>query len=126
MRLLVHNFLQCHVRNCSNPYPLSLEVTEWSQDTPAPEYNRATALRLLCKIEWPCLLDVAGQLGVPEVSGLPAEKPDENASDDVLAKIMMVLVGRSVDNGKMICSGCGHVYPIKDAIPNMLLNEDEI
>lgn len=126
MRLLVHNFLQCHVKNCPKSYPLSLEVTEWSNDAPVSEYNRAAAIRFLPKIEWPCLLDAARQLGIPEAAGLPAEKPDEHASDQVLTDMMMVLVGRQVKNGKMTCPGCGHIYPIKDAIPNMLLNEDEI
>lgn len=126
MRLLVHNFLQCHVKNCQQSYPLSLEVEEWAQDITPPEYNRATALRFLPKVEWPCLLDVARQLNIPEASGLPLEKPDENSSDEVLSNMMVALVGRQVKNGKMTCPGCGHIYPIKDSIPNMLLNEDEI
>jgi multifunctional methyltransferase subunit TRM112 len=126
MRLLVHNFLQCHVRNCANTYPLQLHVEEWS-DTDSNstfEYNRATALRLLPKVEWPVLLHVVSTLRLPV--SLPADKPDEASSDEVLEAMMSVLVGRQVKSGVMTCSGCGHVYPIKDAIPNMLLNEDEI
>lgn len=32
----------------------------------------------------------------------------------------------TVKNGNMTCRGCGHIYRIKDGIPNLLLSEDEI
>lgn len=31
-----------------------------------------------------------------------------------------------VVTGSMTCASCGHVYPIKQGIPNMLLHEDEL
>lgn len=126
MRILVHNFLQCPVRNCQQNYPLTLQVDEWVQDTPAPTYSRSAVIRLLPKVEWSCLLQVARSFSLPESESLPKEKPDDNASDSTLQSAQMALLGRQVKTGKMTCPGCGHVYPITDSIPNMLLNEDEI
>ena len=31
-----------------------------------------------------------------------------------------------IEQGEMVCRNCSHVYPIKDGIPNMLLNESEV
>lgn len=122
----MHNFLQCHVKNCAQSYPLDLTVTEWAQDTPEPQYDRSTFARLLPKVEWASLLKVVRSLDLPEASCLPEEKPEDDASDQVIANTMMALLGRQVRQGRMTCPGCGHVYPINDSIPNMLLNENEI
>lgn len=39
---------------------------------------------------------------------------------------LVLSLQHSVKDGKMTCRNCGHIYVIKDGIPNMLLSEDEI
>lgn len=64
-------------------------------------------------------------MGLPE--SLPEAKPEGLEEDDELLKTLHGLLLESfVDSGKMTCPGCGHVYVIRDGIPNMLLAEDEV
>lgn len=42
-----------------------------------------------------------------------------------LAMLHELALLRKITQGHMTCAGCGHVFPIKDGIPNMLLNNDE-
>lgn len=126
MRLLVHNFLQCHSKACpiGQNYPLDLTVSEWALDQPVPDYSRETVLRLLPKVEWSALLKTCQSLNIDV--GFPSEKPGEDSGDEVLESVLRVLLGRHVVTGEMRCNGCSRVYPITNSIPNMLLQEDEI
>ena len=62
------------------------------------------------------------QLGM---ESLPADLPNE-LTGDLLESIHNAIMQIRVKEGKMICNGCSHVYPIKDGIPNMLLSEREV
>ena len=124
MRLLVHNFLQCHVKNCSSPYPIPLKVQEWVE-VPV-DYSRDAALHLLPKVDWPAFVQTVTACGLVDAALLPIDKPDDSTPDSILSPIMNLLLGKQVKTGEMKCAGCGHTYPITDSIPNMLLNEDEI
>ena len=44
----------------------------------------------------------------------------------LLRKIHEIILETNVMEGKMVCGNCGHVYTIKQGIPNMLLCEDEV
>eukprot|EP01135_Chromosphaera_perkinsii_P010333 Nk52_evm5s2118 gene=Nk52_evmTU5s2118 len=44
----------------------------------------------------------------------------------VLRNLHLLLMETNVAQGRMVCNNCGHVYTIKDGIPNMLLCEDEV
>ena len=128
MRLFTHNILQCHVKGCtSNNYPLTLRNIKYN---PVPEIQpeKATALisRLLPKLDYPTVKLSLLQCGI-DSEGLPSELP-ENAADDeaFLSNLGRHLMGFDIESGEMVCEGCGHVYPITDGIPNMLLNENEI
>lgn len=58
MRLLTHNLLQCHVKNCTNNYPLRVESAEL--ESLEIEYNEEFLKNVLwSKIDWKVLKDTA-------------------------------------------------------------------
>lgn len=57
---------------------------------------------------------------------LPEEKPETPISEELGQALHAILFETYIKNGLMTCEGCGHVYQIKDGIPNMLLAEDEV
>ncbi|KAG2023886.1 trm112 [Coprinopsis cinerea AmutBmut pab1-1] len=121
VRLITHNLLACHVKNCtSNNFPLQfkdvqLEIRE-------AEFNPEFLKGFLPKIEWKALVDSARQLGN---TSLPNEQP-EMFDDEFLKNLHHVLLEIHVEEGAMVCPNCKHEYPISSGIPNMLLAEHEI
>ncbi|RUS26745.1 hypothetical protein BC938DRAFT_484176 [Jimgerdemannia flammicorona] len=123
MRLMTHNMLQCHVKNCdANNFPLRLEEVEVEQIE--TEFNPDFLKNVIGKLEWEALVSTAMQLGI---TTLPAAVPADAAeNEDFLQLLHTTLLETHVQQGKMVCPNCKHVYPIKDGIPNMLLAEHEI
>jgi multifunctional methyltransferase subunit TRM112 len=120
MRLLTHNMLQCHVKGCtSNNYPLAL--SNCTLETMDVEFELAFVEGMLAKLDYAALYNTCIDLGMQIPSEVP-EVPDE----EFLIGLGRVLMKVRVLEGDMTCRGCGHVYPIKNAIPNMLLEEKEV
>lgn len=63
------------------------------------------------------------QLGI---EGLPAEAPGSGTEEDVMKRIHHALFEVEVVQGELVCPETGRKFPIRQGIPNMLLNEDEI
>ncbi|KAK2551720.1 Multifunctional methyltransferase subunit TRM112-like protein [Acropora cervicornis] len=67
---------------------------------------------------------------IPKVGrseGLPAEViPDYENDEEFLKKVHHVLLEVQVEEGSLVCPETGRKFPIKNGIPNMLLNEDEV
>ncbi|KAJ3330597.1 hypothetical protein HDU76_005287 [Blyttiomyces sp. JEL0837] len=121
MRLVTHNMLMCHVKGCSGDnFPLRIEEAEL--DSIEAEFNEGFMRRLVTKIEWNALVKTAFSLGVDQLPEVPPESIDE----EFLRRLHRVLMETMVKEGRMVCNGCGHIYPIHDGIPNMLLQEDEV
>jgi len=121
VRLITHNMLACHVRNCTKDnFPLVFSNVELVI-RPAPE-NYDFIKRFLPKLEWTALVDTARSLGDET---LPDEQP-EVWTDEQLKALHHVLMEMHVEEGNMTCRGCGHIYPISNGIPNMLLAEHEV
>lgn len=129
MKLLTSNFLTCAVKQCrghADAYPLhfkdcSLSMTE-------SEFNPSFILGIMPRIEWPALLAVCQELGN---TSLPTSKPESldpesEEGQTTLRSLHNVLLETKVVEGQMICGRCGHVYPIKEGIANMLLAEHEV
>ncbi|RSH84403.1 uncharacterized protein EHS24_005923 [Apiotrichum porosum] len=113
--------LACHVRNCTKDnFPLAFADVELVVK-PAEE-NLDFLRRFLPKLDWRALVDTARSLGD---TALPDDMP-ATWTDEQLQALHHVLLEIHVEEGKMICRGCGHVYPIQNGIPNMLLAEHEI
>ncbi|KAJ3285243.1 hypothetical protein HDU79_007472 [Rhizoclosmatium sp. JEL0117] len=121
MRLLTHNMLMCHVKGCATDnFPLRIEDAELEQVE--VEFNEDFMRRMINKIEWGAFVQTAFALGVDQ---LPATVP-ENIDTEFLQRIHKVAMETKLKEGKMICNGCKHVYPVTDGIPNMLLQETEV
>ncbi|OCF58014.1 multifunctional methyltransferase subunit TRM112 [Kwoniella mangroviensis CBS 10435] len=110
-----------NVENCTKDnFPLSFSEVELVI-RPAPE-NLEFIQRFLPKLDWSALVDTARSLGD---ESLPEQMPDQ-WTDDQLKALHHVLMELHVEEGNMTCRGCGHVYPISNGIPNMLLAEHEV
>lgn len=46
--------------------------------------------------------------------------------EQFVTTLHLILVKRQVTEGSLQCPNCERVYEIKNGIPNMLLNEDEV
>jgi len=59
---------------------------------------------------------------------VPSEQPPKEIieNEDFQKHLHSILVKRQITEGSMICPNCERSYEIKNGIPNMLLNEDEI
>ncbi|KAI8140783.1 hypothetical protein BJV82DRAFT_621081 [Fennellomyces sp. T-0311] len=123
MRLITHNMLQCHVKNCNtNNFPLQFQDAQL--ELIEAEFNPEFLVNMLPKIEWDALVNTTVQLGI---STLPAQLPENAAESEEFLKLLhSTILETHVQQGKMICPNCKHEYKIKDGIPNMLLAEHEI
>ncbi|GAA5814609.1 hypothetical protein MFLAVUS_008108 [Mucor flavus] len=123
MRLITHNMLQCHVKNCNNNnFPLRFEDVQ--VELIEADFNPEFLSNMMNKIEWDALYNTAIQLGI---NTLPAQLPeDAEENEEFLKLVHNVLLETHVQQGQMVCPNCAHVYKIRDGIPNMLLAEHEI
>lgn len=130
MRLLTHNMLQCHAKPCpGNGFPLTLHINEWEEQS--CEINEEFLRNISTRIDWPAFLTTLGQITFnnAELDGLKMELPTsfpEEPSSEFLKTLHVLLMETDVKEGEMVCRGCGHVYRIRDSIPNMLLSEYEV
>ncbi|PPR04679.1 hypothetical protein CVT24_011896 [Panaeolus cyanescens] len=121
VRLITHNVLACHAKNCNtNNFPLQFKDVKVEHRE--AEFNADFLKGFLPKLEWKALVDTAKELGD---TSLPDEQP-EMLDDEFLQNLHHVLLEIHVEEGSMTCPNCGHVYPIFNGIPNMLLAEHEI
>ncbi|XP_020623139.1 multifunctional methyltransferase subunit TRM112-like protein At1g22270 [Orbicella faveolata] len=123
MRLLTHNMLKSHVKGVKNGYPLTIEVVNVVVNE--VDFNPDFISRMIPKLEWSALVQAAQQVGRSE--GLPDELiPDYEKDEEFLKKAHHVLLEVEVEEGSLVCPESGKKFPIKNGIPNMLLNEDEV
>lgn len=120
MKLLTTNFVQCTVKSCAgsgNCFPLKYEECELIHED--LEFDPEFIMNTMPKIDWPALLSVAHDLGN---QSLPADKPEISLENEQLLKdLHLVLLETQIKEGKMVCKNCGHLYHIKNTIPNFLL-----
>ncbi len=61
------------------------------------------------------------------MSEVPENLTEElTENDEFLQQLYLLMVKRQIVEGSMECPNCARVYEIKNGIPNMLLNEDEV
>lgn len=133
MRLLTHNMLKCNVRKCQH-YPLALHVDAYV--TVDAELNADFLHHMFPKLDWAVLRATCRTLQWPvpavpdayqtDTDRLPDEVPYGPDSEPWLHALHEVLMARNITSGNMTCAACGHLFPIRDGIPNMLLKEDEV
>jgi multifunctional methyltransferase subunit TRM112 len=73
-------------------------------------------------MDWTALHEAAKSIGVD----VPPEIPGEGAESELMKQIHHALFEIEVIEGELICPETGRKFPIKQGIPNMLCNEDEV
>ncbi|KAF6258929.1 hypothetical protein COO60DRAFT_1270426 [Scenedesmus sp. NREL 46B-D3] len=132
MKLLTHNFLQCHIKGVKQGYPLKIEavkIDERDADFDPGQQQAVTAayfLRSMFKrIDWKAFLQGAQALSCAE--GLPEAVSEELLQDDAfLQRFHHALLEVCLEEGSLVCPETGRRFPVAKGIPNMLLNEDEV
>jgi len=125
MKLLTHNMLQCTVKGCTKNYPLLVIVKELERED--KEFSAAFITRMLPRLDWKAVAMLAKQLNAQD--RIPEELPPINEAiqnETFLQNLHDFLLNTSIKEGCLKCPGCNREYPIKEGIPNMLLNEDEV
>ncbi|KAH8990551.1 Trm112p-domain-containing protein [Lactarius akahatsu] len=110
VRLITHNLLACHAKGCTtNNYPLKFSNVKLALRE--ADFNPDFLRGFLPRIEWDALVQASRE---------------RCSTTDLLKQLHHVLLETHIDEGSMTCPNCGHVYPISNGIPNMLLAEHEI
>lgn len=131
MKFLTTNFLKCSVSDCdtsNDNFPLSYDSSkcQLSQDENI-EFNAEFLLNIIDRVEWSAIITVAEELGNNSLPKAKSEFSSTNASelneDDlaILRDLHILLLQTSIIEGEMKCRNCGHIYYIKNGIPNLLL-----
>lgn len=129
MKFLTTNFLKCSVKACdtsNDNFPLQYDGEKCTlQQNNDIEFNAEFLANILDRVDWDAILTVAADLGN---NSLPREKPvlgntGDLSEDDlaVLRDLHTLLICTSIVEGQMQCRNCGHIYYIKNGIPNLLL-----
>ncbi|CDR46635.1 CYFA0S24e01640g1_1 [Cyberlindnera fabianii] len=124
MKFLTTNFVKCVSKQCDTTidnFPLQYENCQLVQEE--QEFVPEFLLNILDRLDWPAVLKVAADLGntslppqLPE--DIDAESPDTMA---LLKDLHTLLLETSITEGEMKCRACGHIYYVKNSIPNFLL-----
>lgn len=124
MKFLTTNFVKCAVKSCSasqDSFPLKYSECQLAKEE--LEYNPDFVCHMLERLDWDAIVKVAADLGN---TSIPPQKPeglDPIMEDDqaILRDLHSLLVETVILEGKMTCLSCGHIYHIKNSIPNFLL-----
>lgn len=130
MKFLTTNFLKCPVKACdtsNDNFPLQFDSGKCQlvQDE-SIEFNPEFLLNIIDRVDWDALLKVAGELGnvnlPPQKPTFPCSVPElTDVGMAVLNDLHVMLLQTSITEGEMKCRNCGHIYYIKNGIPNLLL-----
>ena len=104
--------LQCHAKNCkTNNFPLKLVNCQLENEN-SIEFNQEFMDLMAERLDFVALQEAATELNL-----------NFNRNDNLLLhKLLMT----EITSGKMVCNECGHEYEIKNKIPNMLLQENQV
>lgn len=124
MKFITTNFVKCAVKSCNTSLDsFPLKYTECVLGREEQEYNPEFICHMLERLDWDAVVEVAKELGNDQ---LPATKPtdlDPIMEDDqaILKDLHNLLIETKILEGQMTCKNCGHIYYIKNSIPNFLL-----
>ncbi|VDK44630.1 unnamed protein product [Anisakis simplex] len=124
MKLMTHNFLTSKfLKGVTNGYPLLLAATK--KEIKQVEFSDTFVKRMIPKLDYPVLRQAAES--IDEAEGLPVEIANGWEHDESLLKrLHHVLLSVEVIEGELKCPETGRIFPIREGIPNMLVNEDEV
>jgi multifunctional methyltransferase subunit TRM112 len=124
MKFLTTNFVKCAVKTCqgsTEAFPLKYEECQLVQQE--ADYNPEFIVHILERLNWDAIIKVAGDLGNTTLPAMKPENLDPIMEDDqqILKDLHSLLIETQITEGKMVCNNCGHIYYIKNSIPNFLL-----
>ena len=127
MKFVTTNFVKCAVKACdssTDAFPLlflECQIVQEEQD-----YNPDFIKHILERLEWDAVVQVARELGNESLPVVKPEGLDPIMEDDqaILRDLHTLLVETQIVEGKMTCRNCGHIYFIKNLIPNFFLPAD--
>jgi len=124
MKLLTHNMLtSAIIKGVKTGFPLRIEASEVKVSN--VDFNAEFISRMISKLQWPAVYQAADNVG--HVGELPQEIPENYESNEqFLKQAHHVLMEVEVQEGFLVCPETGRKFPVKNGIPNMLLNEDEL
>uniref|UniRef100_A0A914DUL6 Multifunctional methyltransferase subunit TRM112-like protein n=1 Tax=Acrobeloides nanus TaxID=290746 RepID=A0A914DUL6_9BILA len=89
------------------------------------EFNDVFVKRMVPKIDYPVLVQAAKSVG--EGNDLPTElPPDWENNEEFLKNLHELLMSVEIIDGELECPESGRKFMIREGIPNMLANEDEV
>jgi uncharacterized protein YbaR (Trm112 family) len=123
MKLITHNILICNRKGCTKNYPLFIKANKINFENSV--FDNELITKLIKKIDFNVLNEASKQLNVfkADISMLSEEEKNQN---DIKSYFHFLLNEVSVEDGFLVCEGCGREYEIKDGIPNMVLGDDEV
>ena len=131
---MTHNLLMCNKKGCTiNNFPLKLVGTK--TEIQPQEFNNDLIERFLRKIDLKALTSVTKDVIIILLTlfqlnqwkfNFEELKEEEFKNKDILTYIHHILLEIVVIEGKLVCNGCNREYEIKNGIPNMIYNDDEI
>uniref|UniRef100_A0AC34R4C1 Multifunctional methyltransferase subunit TRM112-like protein n=1 Tax=Panagrolaimus sp. JU765 TaxID=591449 RepID=A0AC34R4C1_9BILA len=126
MKLLTHNFLSsAFLKNVMVGYPLILNATK--VEHVETEFDPAFVKSMMGKVEYPVLISAAKSLPDIKLDGYPEELPSNwESNEEFLHQAHELLNCINVVEGELECPESGRKFTIRDGIPNMLANEDEV
>ncbi|VDM63557.1 unnamed protein product [Angiostrongylus costaricensis] len=137
MKLLTHNFLSSRfLKNVVNGYPLILRANQKANKE--VEFNEKFVLNMMPKVDYASLYNAA--LSIGEAGNMPATLPEDwETNVPVLmefislfmsyishSQLHRVMLCVEIVDGELECPDTGRKFPIKDGIPNLLVNENEV
>ncbi|MBW0519216.1 hypothetical protein O181_058931 [Austropuccinia psidii MF-1] len=130
VRLITHNLIACNAKTCSAPknFPLRFENVQ-KVEIKEISINRDFIMGVLNKLDFNALLYASRALGdtsLPDSIPLEQIQNPQQIPTETLEALHHTLLEIHVQDGDMVCPSCGHVFGIRDGIPNMLLAEHEI
>ncbi|KAF8372582.1 hypothetical protein PRIPAC_79011 [Pristionchus pacificus] len=126
MKLLTHNFLSSRfLKNVTTGYPLKLTIEE--KNVVEAEIDVNFLKNVMVKIDYAVLYEAAKSVGEDENLPSPNAIVDiDSLNEQQLKQLHRVLVCLDVVIGSLECPETGRIFPIRDGIPNLLVNEDEV
>lgn len=129
MKLLLHNFVSSKfLKGVSNGYPLKIVATQ--VDVKEQDFNADFVRKMMERLDWKAFRDAASSLGQEDLKNLPELPPEPSNWDaddnNFLKQVHHALLEVDVIEGHLECPETGRKFTIRNGIPNMLANEDEV
>jgi multifunctional methyltransferase subunit TRM112 len=120
--------LTCHVKSCKNG---KLSLQECELTSVETEFNSAFMQNIISKLDFTALQTAVNELSLdfdasPFIPSADDEMEQDVPDESALQSLHALVMNTKIYNGRMVCTACGHVYPIVDGIPNMLLQDHEV